>query len=185
MDPDCFLFLPGFFAGTSLAQEVMDEASRLTQTYETTLYGKTVVPRRRSCLVGGVGTSWEGYSLLPAVTWDSCPGVLRVKKEVEKASGVTFDYCLMHLYPDGDASIAWHRDKEALRTPVASASFGASRLFRFREVGQTKGWIKEFTLDSGCLGVMFPPCQTKYEHCVPVQSRVRSPRVNLTFRMKE
>jgi len=81
--------------------------------------------------------------------------------------------------------ISWHNDKEALNTPVASISLGATRLFRFRDIKETKGWEYELNLKSGDLVYMKEGCQRKYKHAVPVQKKVKDPRINLTFRQFE
>lgn len=93
-----------------------------------------------------------------------------------------FDYVLCHYYPDGNASINWHNDKEALDSDVVSVSFGSQRYFRFRLIGKTKGWIDQFELEHGDVFHMLCGCQRKLEHCVPVQKRITEPRINLTFR---
>lgn len=121
------------------------------------------------------------YSTLRTFSWSSCGIVEAIKILLESKLQTHFDYCLAHYYPAG-AGISWHNDKEALYTDVVSVSFGATRKFRFRKIGQTKGWIKEFRLKSGDIFHMLQGCQSELEHCVPVEKRVKEPRINLTFR---
>ncbi len=78
--------------------------------------------------------------------------------------------------------INYHRDREGLSSQIVSVSLGASRLFRFRKMGQKKGFEEEFLLRGGDVVVMEPSCQRTHLHGVPEQKRVKEPRINLTFR---
>jgi alkylated DNA repair dioxygenase AlkB len=119
---------------------------------------------------------------MPAFHWKECALIEKIKEELENKLGTYFDYCLAHCYPDGEASIGWHNDKEALETDVVSISFGATRKFRFRKLGETKGYCKEFNLGNGDVLHMLSGCQKIYKHSVPVEKTVKTPRINLTFR---
>lgn len=135
------------------------------------------------------------------ISYTKTPIISSIKHEVEKIleteilknskPGTTkvvpkFSGCLAHIYRDGKDYIGWHNDREAISPPlnhVVSISFGASRKFRFRRIGDTKGWKHEFNLNSGDMLYMYGECQQIYKHTVPKQLRIKDGRINLTFRV--
>jgi alkylated DNA repair dioxygenase AlkB len=124
------------------------------------------------------------YYHLHMVCFDLVPLIDSIRKYILETFGIVSDYCLVHLYFDGDAAIAWHSDKEALNSPVVSVSFGATREFRFRLIGQTSGYTDTVQLRSGDLLIMNIGCQQMYEHCITKSKRVTDARINLTFRCR-
>ncbi len=117
---------------------------------------------------------------------DKVPPVLEdIRTRVELALGEVYDYCLVHIYETGESGIAWHFDSEAINSSIASVSLGATRKFRLKEKGRTKGWDHEFHMKSGDIIVMHRGCQSKYLHCVPIETTVKTPRINITFRQYE
>ena len=111
------------------------------------------------------------------------PEVLKkIRTIVERETGFVYDYVLVHIYLDGSASINWHFDSEAVNTPICSVSLGATRKFRLKEKHKKSGYDYEYLLESGDMVLMKVGCQQKYLHCIPVEKRVKSPRINLTFR---
>ena len=140
--------------------------------------------KRRSCI----------FSLRPSYidadedsyTYNHLPPIIEeLKQKIETLTGERFDYVLAHIYYDGKAGIGYHSDKEAMSSQIASVSFGATRKFRLRRVGETSSWDYEFKLRSGDLFMMYVGCQEKYMHSVPVESAILKPRINLTFRKYE
>lgn len=135
---------------------------------------------RESCVLvsPGVGRPYP----IPQYSWETSSLVSRIKEYLESNFQTKFDYCLVHIYTDGNSTINWHNDKESLFEDIMSVSFGATRKFRLRELGETKGWYAEYELGHGDLFHMKRGCQMKYEHTVPKQSTITQPRINLTFR---
>jgi len=71
-------------------------------------------------------------------------------------------YVLMHIYRNGNDYIGYHNDKEAINMPVISLTLapnGVRRKFRFRKIGETAGWSKEFRLGYSDLLIMKSGCQ--------------------------
>jgi len=125
------------------------------------------------------------YGSLPVISWDLTPNIRTIKEHLEKhIPGLKITVCLAHFYNDGNHHISWHSDSEATDPPrdIFSVSIGTTRKFRFRKKGQTRGWIAEYLLDDGMMVHMKPGCQERYEHVVPKQTRVKTWRINLTFR---
>jgi alkylated DNA repair dioxygenase AlkB len=138
---------------------------------------------RQSCLFGkNTSNDGSGYDV-PSYPWDAAPDVVHdIVKEVSNLTNCKFDYCLVHLYVNGKSSIGWHNDKEAFSAPVVSLSLGAPRKFRFRKLGRTCGYDYQYIMNSGDIITMKNTCQQKWEHCIPVESGINEPRINITFR---
>jgi alkylated DNA repair dioxygenase AlkB len=66
------------------------------------------------------------YPYLHQVKWDHLPELSQIRDFIGTTFKITPDYCLVHIYPDGQANINWYNDKEALVTPIFSVSFGAT-----------------------------------------------------------
>ena len=132
-----------------------------------------------------------GYGYLPGYSWIDAPSILmEICKLVEQYTKEKYDYVLVHIYPDGNSSISWHNDSEAINSSIASISLGAARKFRLKRIGRKEGWDTELKLTDGDLVWMHgpdlntgrPSCQKVYYHTVPVEKTVKEPRINLTFR---
>ena len=166
----------------ALMSQVGDKVSSY-QVSSAYAEGKSFPSRRHSCVFAdGEQTTYGGG--LPTFPWESSSVMAALRAWVEGVAGTHFDLCLCHLYRDGNDTIGWHRDAEALTTAVASLSLGATRKFRFRAQGAKNGFEEEYDLEGGDLLIMKPTCQRHYVHCVPVQKRVLEPRINLTFRVR-
>ncbi len=105
-------------------------------------------------------------------------------EQVNEACKTDFNGCLLNLYRHGDDRMGWHADDEPeidQRAPIASLSLGATRDFhlRHRSTSQLK---MSLPLADGDLLVMHPGCQSRWMHSVPQRRKVRSTRINLTFR---
>lgn len=180
-------YIPGFFDG-GLFEPLYTEMLQFCTTYKVKVYGNEFDSNRVSCYftsTSALAALTRNYSNLPSFDWSVSALLSQIKGEIEKLIGTQYDYCLVHIYRDGEDSISWHNDKEALHSDISSISFGASRKFRFRKINETKGWERELILNSGDVVHMKPGCQLRYKHCVPVEKRVKQPRINLTFRKLE
>lgn len=133
---------------------------------------------RQSCLFGDFhysGVACYPYAEMPAPLHE-------LLSKVQDITGKRYHYILFHLYVDGKSTIGWHNDKEAFGTTVASLSLGATRKFRFRRLGRQTGYDHQVILRNGDLLEMKVGCQEAWEHTVPVESTVKEPRINITFR---
>lgn len=106
-----------------------------------------------------------------------------VREEILRAAKSSFNSCLLNLYPDGESGMAWHDDlgfNIDETAPIASLSLGSARDFLMRH--KESGEMISIALNHGDLLIMSSDMQRNWEHSVPKRKRVRSPRVNLTFR---
>lgn len=186
-ESEYYSYIPSFSKDRfdKLYPELVNKCS----TYSFKLFNKQVTPKRISCVFLSKNTS-EGrdniedytYSSIPYFDWEESSEIMKIKKRIENFIGKKFDYCLAHIYNNGEANIGWHNDREALNTSVVSISFGATRKFRLRKIERKNGWDDQIYLKSGDLLHMFPGCQKVYKHTVPIEKTVKKPRINLTFR---
>lgn len=109
--------------------------------------------------------------------------LLTIKKIVEDTTEERFNSCLLNLYHDGSEGMTWHSDGEKMlkkNGAIASVSLGAERKFSFKHKN-TKEKIDVF-LEHGSLLVMKGETQSHWLHRLPPTTRVKTPRINLTFR---
>ena len=105
-------------------------------------------------------------------------------EQANTACGCRFNGCLLTLYRHGDGRMGWHADDEAeidQSQPIASLSLGSSRDFQLRHRHQRQH-RHTLELTSGDLLMMHPGCQRDWLHAVPLRKRIKTPRINLTFR---
>jgi alkylated DNA repair dioxygenase AlkB len=79
--------------------------------------------------------------------------------------------------------MAWHSDDEKSILPnstIASLSLGAERRFLFKHKN-TQQKI-ELNLQNGSLLLMKENTQNNWWHSLPKSAKIKSPRINLTFR---
>ena len=123
------------------------------------------------------------YRDMKVVNWNLSPTTEKLRARLEERIGHRFDYTLFHLYEDGGAVINWHNDKEALDSDIASVSFLTRRRFLIRRLGATKGYDHEYHLGKGDFFYMKKGMQRRYEHCIPKEAKIKTPRINYTFRV--
>ena len=139
------------------------------------------IPRRQAWYAdAGIRYSYSN-NLLQTQAW--IPPLDQIKQQVELAVQQAFNSVLLTYYRHGEDSVSWHADDEAelgAQPWIASLSLGASREFHYRHRhGKTHGHL---SLHDGDLLLMRPAFQHNWEHCVPEQPGINSPRINLTFR---
>jgi len=147
------------------------------------LFGREVDSPRLSCWIGDAGTEYT-YSRTRFEPRAWTPALATIREALEARFGLRFNSVLANLYRTGRDSMGWHSDNEPElgEAPViASLSFGAPRIFRFRskETHELQGSIE---LAHGSLLVMAGATQRLYQHALPRSARIDDARVNLTFR---
>lgn len=109
-----------------------------------------------------------------------------LQKYLDIANQITgggFNGVLVNLYEDGTNYISAHSDDEKgiSKAGVASIAFGATRTFRIRDK-QTSKIVIDVQHRPGQLMIMSGEFQKDYTHEIPIQKRVKEPRISLTFR---
>lgn len=167
--------------------EALDFFNRLLSNIEwrndeAVIYGKHYVTKRKVAWYGDKPFSYSySNTTKEALPWTA--ELQALKTLAEKLSGETYNSCLLNLYHTGEEGMAWHSDGEKTlkkHGAIASFSFGAERKFAFKhkETAQTVSLI----LEHGSLLIMKDTTQDYWLHRLPPTTKVKRPRVNLTFR---
>lgn len=148
------------------------------------IYGKQVFLPRYSAWYGD-GDKYYTYSglTLQPKPWNK--GLLFIKDQIDKISGVHFNSVLMNWYRDGEDHMGWHTDaeKELGKNPViGSVNFGATRRFLLRRIDDNSEKV-ELSLKHGTFLLMRGQIQHFWQHAVPKEKKVKEARFNLTFRV--
>lgn len=149
---------------------------------EALIYGKLITTKRKVAWYGDSPFEYT-YSKRTklALPWNT--ELLELKELAEKHTGENFNSCLLNLYHSGEEGMAWHSDAEKdlkKNGAIASLSFGAERIFKFKH--KTDGEVIDIFLENGSLLVMKDQTQSFWLHKLPTTKRVTKPRINLTFR---
>jgi alkylated DNA repair dioxygenase AlkB len=170
------------------------EASKLLKIFleeipwkndEAYIFGKHIITKRKVAWYADGDYPYH-YSNTTKIPLEWTPELFALKAIADEKCGVKFNSCLLNLYHDGDEGMGWHRDDEKTLlkdSPIASLSFGAERKFVLKHI-KTKEKVEVF-LENGSMVVMAGTVQTHWHHALPKTKKVKSPRVNLTFRCME
>ncbi|EPR71193.1 DNA repair system specific for alkylated DNA [Winogradskyella psychrotolerans RS-3] len=149
------------------------------------IFGKLIITKRKVAWYGDQPFNYTySKTTKSALPWNK--ELLELKKMVEAKTGETFNSCLLNLYHSGEEGMAWHSDGEKdlkKNGAIASLSFGAERKFLFKHK-ETKQNVS-ILLEKGSLLVMKGSTQTHWLHRLPPTKKVKTPRINLTFRTIE
>lgn len=149
---------------------------------EAIIFGKKIFTKRKVAWYGDQPFEYTySNTTKRALAWSK--ELLELKNIAEKETGETFNSCLLNLYHNGDEGMAWHSDGEAdlkKNGAIASLSFGAERKFAFKHK-QSKEKV-ELILEHGSLLVMKDTTQTHWLHRLPPTKKIKTARINLTFR---
>ena len=149
---------------------------------EMVIFGKHIVTSRKVAWYADKNYPYTySNTTKNALIWTK--ELLELKQLTEKLTGAKYNSCLLNLYHRGNEGMAWHSDDEktlAKNGIIASLSFGAERKFSFKHK-ITKQTVS-ILLEEGSLLVMKDDIQTNWLHRLPPATKVKLPRINLTFR---
>lgn len=149
---------------------------------EVMIFGKHIITKRKVAWYGD-GEYVYSYSNSKKQSLPWTKELLELKQIIETKTNTKFNSCLLNLYHNGDEGMAWHSDDEKSlgeQTVIASISFGADRKFSLKH--KTTKESRSIVLEKGSLLVMKGKTQTHWLHSLPKSKKVKSPRINLTFR---
>lgn len=152
---------------------------------EAVIFGKLILTKRKVAWFGEKPFEYT-YSKRTKLAKIWTPELLELKQKCEEISGETYNSCLLNLYHDGSEGMAYHSDGEKdlkKHSAIASLTFGAERKFLFKH--KTTQEKIELFLENGSLLVMKGVTQDHWLHRLPPTTKVKTPRVNLTFRTIE
>jgi alkylated DNA repair dioxygenase AlkB len=148
------------------------------------IFGREVMQPRLTAWYGDMDKpyTYSGTTMQPHAWTKSLEAI---KQKIELIAKVRFTSALLNLYRDGSDSMGWHRDneKELGDQPIiGSVSFGATRIFQFRNYKTNKD-LKSLELTHGSFLLMRGETNHYWEHCVPKTKQVLNERINITFRV--
>lgn len=149
------------------------------------IFGKEVNLPRLTAWYGDEGKSYtySGITMNPD-PWSQ--NLLSIKKRIEEKININFNSVLANLYRNGQDYVSWHSDdeKELGKNPtIASVSFGATRRFLLRHKSNKDLETVDLSLGHGTLLIMKGSTQHYWKHQVPKTAKVKTERINLTFRV--
>lgn len=152
---------------------------------EAIIFGKKILTKRKVAWYGDKDFNYTySKSTKTALPWSE--ELLLLKNKIEEKTGEKFNSCLLNLYHDGSEGMAYHSDAEKdlkKNGAIASLTLGAERKFSFKH--KTSGERIDLFLEHGSLLIMKDETQTNWLHRLPPTKKIRTPRINLTFRMIE
>ena len=149
---------------------------------ETFIFGKLITTKRKVAWYGE-NEYYYTYSNITKKANFWTKELLELKKIVEFKSKETYNSCLLNLYHSGEEGMGYHSDDEKMmkeKGAIASLSLGAERKFSFKHK-KSKQRVDVF-LERGSLLVMKDETQIHWNHRLPPTKKVKTPRINLTFR---
>jgi len=169
----------------------LPESDQLFASFETGLawqeetifiFGKWVKVPRLMCWYGDP----DAYYQYSGVNHQPRPWTMElqsVRARLEQQCWCTFNSVLANLYRDGKDSMGCHADDEkelGLNPVIASLSLGDERLFKLHH--KKRKQTLDIILGHGDLLVMAGSLQHHWLHSVPKTKKIKTPRINLTFR---
>lgn len=149
---------------------------------EAVIYGKRIITARKAAWYGDKEYSYTySNTTKQALLWTE--ELLKLKQLIEEKTSETFNSCLLNLYHTGDEAMAWHSDGEKTlkeNGAIASMSIGAERVFQFKHKQNNKQI--QILLEHGSLLIMKDETQKYWLHRLAKSSKIKTPRINLTFR---
>jgi alkylated DNA repair dioxygenase AlkB len=124
------------------------------------------------------------YNVTDPIPWT--PNMLKIKKSIEKTTGIKYSYAQLNYYRNGDDYIGYHTDSEVQNGDIiASISLGAKRKFTFRSINykNNDSNIYEIDLEKGSLIIMNDnAAKHLWKHMLPKMKNLNEVRINITFR---
>lgn len=146
------------------------------------IYGRWVKVPRLMCWYGDTDARYR-YSGVNHQPMPWTTALQAIREKVERQCQCTFNSVLANLYRNGQDSMGCHADDEkelGLNPVIASLSLGDERLFKLHHK-KSKEKL-DIVLGHGDLLVMTGTLQHHWLHSVPKTKKLKTPRINLTFR---
>jgi len=136
---------------------------------------------KESCKVYPEAQSWDENN-------DIICQIIRVMKhQVEKFTGLKYNYAYINRYPTGAIGMNKHQDREVLdeESAIVGISLGCIRDLSFEPVGFIPEEMPKkitLSLDHGSIYVMHYPTNAYWSHEIPKMPKLYKSRVSITFR---
>jgi alkylated DNA repair dioxygenase AlkB len=173
----------GNFADRELLERcIIDIDPQLEERPEIIVFGKICKQQRN---VGFFSNESIGYKYSKKMM-DSKPlseSMSELLRIINMAIGAEFNGILVNKYMDGNDYISAHSDDESGldSVGVVSISYGSERTFRIRDKKTKEIMCDESTTHCSILH-MGGNFQKLYTHEIPIQKKIKEPRISFTFR---
>ena len=173
----------GVFNHKELLEECIKYVEpQLVERPEIIIYGKTCKQQRN---VGFFSDESIGYKYSKKIM-ESKPlsqSMIDLLVVINSMLGTKFNGILINKYLDGNDYIGAHSDDETGLDGigVVSISYGSERIFRIRKKNDKTIVCDEPTTHCGILH-MGGNFQKLYTHEIPIQKKVKEPRISFSFR---
>ena len=173
------------FLDADFARGTFDElqSATLWEQPEMVMFGKKYAQAGLSTWFTDSGISYQ-YSGIVREAHPMTPLLEQIGALCTVHTGAPFNSVLVNLYRDGQDSVSWHSDNEAINgeePTIASLSLGATRRFDLRHK-ETKEMVR-VDLEDGSLLVMSGLSQQCWVHQIAKTKTRVGPRINLTYRL--
>ena len=181
-DGTAFLDKGNFINKELLERCITDIEPQLEERPEIIIFGKTCKQQRN---VGFFSNQSIGYKYSKKMM-DSKPlssSMSKLLHIINMEIGAEFNGILVNKYMDGNDYISAHSDDETGldSVGVVSISYGSERIFRIRNKETKEIVCDELTTHCSILH-MGGSFQRLYTHEIPIQKKVKEPRISFTFR---
>lgn len=159
------------------------------EDHKVKIYGKELLQPRKTCVVGTGKYSYSGLTLKGKPLPKEFESIIDKIMLFLPEGHARLNTVLGNLYENGERYISQHSDNEKNLIEgcsIVGLSLGAVRHFDLVAKEKRKdGSVEKHRIDlaNGSLIIMGEGCQTYYKHGVPVQKKIKDPRINLTFRV--
>jgi alkylated DNA repair dioxygenase AlkB len=177
-----FLDKGNFINKELLEKCIIDIEPQLEERPEIIIFGKKCKQQRNVGFFSNesIGYKYSNKMMESKPLSQSMNELLRV---INMAVGAEFNGILVNKYMDGNDYISAHSDDETGldSVGVVSISYGSERIFRIRNKETKKIMCDESTTHCSILH-MGGDFQKLYTHEIPIQKKIKEPRISFTFR---
>lgn len=182
IDDTAFLDKGSFINKELLEKCIIDIEPQLELKPEIVIFGKKCKQQRN---IGFFSDKSKGYKYSNKMM-ESKPLTQAIRELLDIVNsefGTQFNGILVNKYMDGNDYISAHSDDETGidLNGVISISYGAERIFRIRKKDTKHIIYDELTTHCSILH-MGGNFQKLYTHEIPIQKKIKEPRVSFTFR---
>ena len=182
IDNTAFLDKGSFINKELLEKCIIDIEPQLELKPEIIIFGKKCKQQRN---IGFFSDKSKGYKYSNKMM-ESKPltkSISELLDIVNNEFGTQFNGILVNKYMDGNDYISAHSDDESGidLIGVISISYGAERIFRIRKKDTKQIIYDELTTHCSILH-MGGNFQKLYTHEIPIQKKIKEPRISFTFR---
>ena len=180
--PKSYLKFVDFSNKELLDQCVKDTESNLDEYPPIKIFNR--ICHQRRC-VGFFSDESIGYRYSNQISRSKpmTPALIELLELVNSIFNTEYNGILVNKYKTGEDYISAHSDDETNldKSGVVAISYGATRKFRIREKN-TKKKVGDYPMVSYSMLQMGGDFQKEFTHEIPIEKKVKEPRISFTFR---